>query len=290
MTPFIDSKVEWDNNDNGGRYVNVRGYKYDIIDMSNITKAENMPECFLADTTIEAEAIYEKFEGMLNNLAYAYAISTGLNKADLFGEALIGLARAYRDWNPDRSDNFKIYAEYRIKDSLKEFIRRNIVSLSIPSYIQKSYANIAELKSICESNEVDYTIVLKKQELPDELSAGAAIRCAKIVSNLINASNRAKIPYNKFAERVELIPTDIDTSENEIIFQDKYRRDEERMEAALLVEKLKEYMTEEERQICDGIMLDKSFEQIGNEMGKSKAWVSEKISNLRDKILNSLVA
>lgn len=288
MAPFINSKVEWDNNDCGGRYVNVKGFKYDIINMSTVTKVEDMPECFLADTGVEAEAIYEKFEGMLNNIAYAYAVSTGINKADLFGEALIGLARAYRDWNPDRSDNFKLYAEYRIKDALREFIRRNIVSLSIPSYIQKAYANVVEIKTICDYNEVDYVLVLKKQEIPDELSTGSALRCAQLVSNLINASNRAKVSYEKFIERVEMIPEDVDSSEN--IPNDLYKREEEKMEAVLLVEKLKEYMTTEEREICDGIMLDKSFEQIGNEMGKSKAWVSDKVRNLRDKILNSIVA
>jgi RNA polymerase-interacting CarD/CdnL/TRCF family regulator len=155
--------------------------------------------------------------------------------------------------------------------------------MSIPSYIQKAYLNVNEIKIICEMHDVDYRLVLKDQEIPDELSVSSAVRCAKLVNNLIKASNRAKISYNKFVDRIELIPEETDFSSD--ILYDPYKEEEKHMEAALVVEKLKKFMDEEELRICDGIMLDKTYDEIGSEMGKSKAWVAGKIESLRERIL-----
>jgi RNA polymerase sigma factor (sigma-70 family) len=286
MTPFREKPVEWDGDDDNGRYKNRGGFKYDIVTKTVVKKAEHMPKCYLADTQKEAEAIYSQFEKVLNKLAYSYAIGTGLNKSDLFGEGLIGLGRAYRDWDPKRSDDFRAYAVFRIKDALGEFVRDNASAISVPSYIKKAHANIREIKAICEAADIDHHMVIDEQELPDELETNDAVRCAELVSNLINAANRAGIGYKKFLERIKLIPEDveyIDQTPPEI-----HRREIEMLEAAIVVEKLKDHMDDTELAICEGIMLDKSYDEIGKELGKSKAWVSGKLKALKERILEMM--
>ena len=282
MSPFRNKPVKWTGDDNSC-YKNNGGYKYDIVNKTIVKRAEDMPACYLADTLKEAEYIYSQFEHTLNELARSYSINTGLNKADLFSEGLIGLGRAYRDWDPDRSDNFKTYAIYRIKDSLGEFVRNNSSTVSVPSYIKKAYANLREIKSICEAAEIDYDAVAEKQELPDGLDVADAVRCAELISNLINAANRAKIKYCNFLDRLTLIPEDVEYIEQAP--PEVHQRKIEMLEAAVVVEKLKEYMDKEELAICDGIMLDKSYAQIGKELGRSKSWVSGKLKKLKERIL-----
>lgn len=286
MTPFKHKPVEWDGDDGNGRYKNHGGYKYDIVTKNVVKRAEDMPKCYLADTPEEAEAIYQRFERTLNDLAFSYASSTGLNKADLFGEGLIGLGRAYRDWDPERSDNFKAYAIFRIKDALGEFVRDNSSNISVPTYVKKSHANVREIKAICESACIDYNVILYDHELPDELETEDAVRCAELISNLINAANRAKVEYPAFLERLQNVPEDVeylDQTPPEI-----HQREVEMLEAAVVVEKLKEHMDNDELYICEGIMLDKSYDQIGNELGKSKSWVAGKLKALKERIIKMM--
>jgi RNA polymerase sigma factor (sigma-70 family) len=286
MTPFRRKPVKWDGNDENGRYKDRNGFKFDIMTKSVVNRAEEMPEYFLADTPEEADAIYSQYERLLNGLAYSYAIATGLSRADLFGEALIGLARAYRDWDLDRGGSFRTYAIFKIKDALNEFVRGNSATISVPAYIKKANANFCEIKSICDSYDIDWQILVIDQEIPIELEMLDATRCAKLVENLINAAERAKVDYVKFIDRISFIPEDADYKDQEA--PEVHKRTEEQLEAALVVEKLKKHMSDDELTICDGIMKDKSFDQIGEEMNRSKAWVSGKLKGLREKIIDKM--
>ena len=123
------------------------------------------------------------------------------------------------------------------------------------------------------------------KEVPTELSMSDAVYCSKLVGNLIAAAKRAKVDYEKFIERILLLPTDADYSEQSIMDDSRHQ---EMMEAALVVDKLKHHMTDDELTICNGIMADKSYEQIGSEMGRSKGWVSLQLSQLKERILSMM--
>lgn len=286
MSPFRNNPVQWDGDDENGRYKNRGGYKYDIVGQRVVKKAEHMPKCYLADTQQEADAIYNKFKKYLNDIATSYAISTGLSKADLFGEGLIGLGRAYRDWDPSRSDVFVSYAKFRIRDAIVEFMREHASSISVPSYIRKAHANLKEIKNICGAAGVKAGIVIHNQELPDELDTEGAVRCAELIGILINSANRAKISYADLIKRVELVPENTEYNGQES--PEEYQRDIEILEAAVVVEKLKEHMDEVELAICNGIMMDKSFEQIGTELDRTKGWVSGKFKALKERIFEMM--
>jgi RNA polymerase sigma factor (sigma-70 family) len=276
MTPFRTKKVKQDRD--------VSNFKFDILHHRVVEKPESMPKYFLSDCPKQAEEVYKKYEKILNSLAYNYSLSTGIDRADLFGEALIGLARAKRDWDPKRSDNFKSYAIYRIKDSLNECARKNRASISVPAYIKKANVNLKELEDLCERSDIELHTILLDHEIPYKLDENDAIRAAEIINNLINAANRSRVNYDKFVERIRYIPTDVPYEEDNI---ETSNRDQEKLEAAIVVAGIKKMMTKEELSICDGVMKDLSYEEIGKTMGKSKAWVSNKLRVLRERIVDN---
>jgi len=283
MTPFKEKLVKWDKNPEEGRYKNESGYKFDVVTKTILKKIEDMPKYFLADTPEEAESLYIRFEKILNAFAYSYSVSTNLQKGDLFGEALIGLARAYRDWDPSRSDNFEVYAKFVIRDTLNEFVKDNSSIITVPSYIKKANSNLEKIKSLCKNYGVSWKHYVIDMNAPPEMNSDDAIKYSKMIGYIADAANRAKVSYVKFVERIEFLPENteyVDQTPLEI-----YKRNSEVLEASIIVGKLKEYMTDQELLICDGIMQDKSLEEIGGDIGKSKSWVSDKLKKLKTKII-----
>lgn len=286
MTPFREKPIKWNENTDpsDNKFKNKNGYKYDIISQTVVTKTEDMPKFFLADTPKEAEHIYAQFEGIINKLAYSYSKKTNIDRSDLFGEALIGLARAYRDWDPNRSNNFKTFAIFIIKDTLNEYVRNNISLVSIPSYVKKANNNLTELIHICNNYDIDWkSIVIDLEKIPEYFKNDDIDRCNFLLSNLINAAERAKTPFNDFIHRIEVLPSNNLVTEQ--MDSTDCDRNSEKMEAVIVVEQLKKHMDEVELCICEGIMAGKSFDEIGSGLGKSKAWISNKIKSLREKVL-----
>lgn len=286
MTPFRNKPVKWDEESEGGRYKNKAGFKYDIITKAVVEEPEPMPTCFLAETMEEAEAIYKRFEKKLNSFAHSYSAATGVERAELFREGLIGLARAHRDWNPDRSESFDTYANFIIKDALNECVRKNAAVTSIPAYVKKANSNLNEIKRIAERNEVNWQVVVIDQELPISLPQNDAVRSTELVLNLIKAAKRSKVEYEKFIKRIELLPTNIQYEE----YEEAHNEENDRLEAAIVVAKLKEHMSKTEEIICDGIMADKTYEQIGKELGKTGSWVAGQIKHLRIRMISMMKA
>lgn len=262
-------------------------YKFDIIEESDVSFKENMPKYFLADTPEKAKKIYEEYENMLNSIAYKYASYTGLSRADLFGEGLIGLSKAVRDWDSSKA-SLKTYAQYKIEDEIGEFIRKNSTAVVIPSYIKKANNNLMKIRRICEKHNINWEVVVFDQYLPEILEVEEAILCEKYVVNIIRASERAGVLYEEFINRILLIPQSINLSEQDQFPHDS-QREQEQLEAFLVVDKLKQYMSDEEKIICNGIMEDKSYELIGKEMGKSKAWVSGRFEKLKLRIIEKIL-
>ena len=81
--------------------------------------------------------------------------------------------------------------------------------------------------------------------------------------------------------RVNLIPSEVmDDYEIPTDITDE-------LETALLVQKITDMMTEEQRIIAEGIMEGKSYREIASEMGKSHTWVAKQIQKVRDELLFS---
>jgi RNA polymerase sigma factor (sigma-70 family) len=270
------------------KYMDNEILKYKVVHKTQIDTHEELPKFFLADNPIEAEEIYIKFKKLLNSISYSYAISTGIPKSDLFGEALLGLAKACCDWDSKRSDKFRTYTIFRIKDALNEYVRKNGQIITIPSYIKKSNALLNRIKTLLEKFEVDtndiytaiFTADIENIAIPDDQKE----TCNKMLKTLVAAAVRANVDYTKFVRRIEYLPVNINIDQK--TEQEFQKTKEKQFKMAIMVEKLKSVMNKNELSIADGIMKGLNYKEIGKEFGKSDAWVCKQLKNLRKKILD----
>ena len=116
-----------------------------------VMEDEWFPQHFLASNAEDAENLYKEYTHYLKMFASKYALYTGLDEDDLFQEAVIGLARASRDFEAERSDEFRTFAIYKIKDALREFVSSQSSDISIPQYIQDAAKLIIKLRKVIES-------------------------------------------------------------------------------------------------------------------------------------------
>ncbi len=263
--------------------------KFDVIKKKVIEYDTDLPEYFFSDSAIEAEKLYKEFAVTLNGFAYTYAAATGLDKSDLFCEALIELAEAKKDFDSSRSDNFKSYAIFRIKDTLNVYVRKNASSVSLPNYIKKANANIVTIKDVLTKYglfKYENSLTLDDLNQSDsELTGTDKKILGRAIKSLTNAANRSNMELDKLMRRAEYIPERIDYTEvKEEIESDYANREIEKLNAALIVNDLKKYMTPTELDIAKGIMEGKSLKQIGIDHNKTSAWVSSKLVNLKKKL------
>lgn len=262
-------------------------FKYDVIHKTSVDSYDKLPKFFFADNPIDAEKLYFKFKKLLNSISYSYAISTGIPKSDLFGEALLGLAKANCDWDNKRSDCFRTYAIFRIKDVLNEYVRKNSQIITIPSYIKKANTLLNRIKGLLEKFEIGPDDIYKVINTSDissiEIPYSSKETCKEMLSSLNSAAIRAGVEYEAFVKRVEYLPIgiDLDTTVNNK-FQET---DKEQLRAAIMVGKLKKYMNKNELLICNGIMKDLTYKEIGRGFEKSDAWVGKQLKNLKKKLL-----
>jgi len=106
---------------------------------------EKFPKHFLAETEEEALQLLKEFDYILNLLASKYSALTNLSVDDLKQEALIGLARANREFDINRSERFKIYAIYKIKDALRDFSTDQAIDISVPQYLVDTVRFISKI-------------------------------------------------------------------------------------------------------------------------------------------------
>ena len=249
---------------------------------------------FLGSTPEEAEEVFYEFSGTLNAITKSYHNWSRLDKGDLFGTALVGLARAKRDFDPSRSDNFKAFVVLKVKNALNEYYRRNRTAVSIPSYVRIANSYINSIKFVLESHDIvpkDIQTVLKNGELNKsiKMDAKSKEKCIKSIDKLKRLSTNTNIPYQKILERSEYIPSGV--SFDDTISQDElFRRECQVIEAALLVSRLKDYMTDAELSIAEGIMTGKTYAEIGGlqKPHRSAAWVRIQLDKMRSKFERKL--
>ncbi len=267
-------------------------FKYNIIKESQVEAYEEFPKHFLADTLEEAEELYKEYHSLLNLISYNYSLASNIDKGDLFGEALVGLARAKRDYEDGRGAKFKTFALYKIKTALNEHVRKNSMSITVPDYIRNANRHLEALKSIfkfCNINEDVLQESFKKNEFKlfyDTKSGkgfGKLEKKAKILfKNIAKAAVRANIATEELIKRAEFVPADIPYEEC-LDASDVIEAEEDRLFMALLVESVKQYMTATQLTIAEYIMDGKkTYREIGEEFGHSDAWVRQELDKLKE--------
>jgi len=262
-------------------------FKYDVVKDSPVGAYEELPKCFLAETSEEAEKLYKDYYALLNNLSYTYSISTNIDKSDLFGEALIGLARANRDFDSTRSDNFKTFAIYKIKSALNEYVRKNSRSVTMPAYVRNANRHIMLLKSAFEMHNLEIRALQEAFEsgsldLSWAKESPFKEKLLSLFDKLVKAAKRASISVKELVDRAEYVPTDVPYNEHATCSE--MIGDDNELHMIMLIEDLKKKLTATEIRICEGIMEDKSYREIAKEFGNKASWVNYKLEKIREKL------
>lgn len=166
---------------------------------------------FLGNTKEEAEDMYARYKKTISVLANKYSIYNNVDEKDLIQEGTIGLARAMRDFDNGRSSNFSIFAIYKIKDAMREFVSKQASDIKIPQYIKEATRLIEKLSKLIEkvspTKEIDFGTTWVESSLFDGKSA-IVKDISEVRDSIANLAERAGTTVEQLLERAELYPAD----------------------------------------------------------------------------------
>lgn len=264
------------------------------IDIISTTPVEERKEIFLpyylGATLEEAEEVHLLFSGLINIMSESYSRNTDVSKEDYFADAITGLARAKRDWDPTRGGcKFKTFAIIKIKNALNECCRKNSSIVNIPYYVRTAHTYITNIKTILEGYGIhtrSIRSVLKEGRLPKHLQFNEVDyqRAEGELRKLENLARNSGVRLRNLVKRAEFVPSDMAYDES-MTQEEMYSRERQRLAAALIVSKLEDLMTSDELYVAQGIMAGHSYMEIGynRDPKRSIAWVQNKIEKMREK-------
>jgi len=269
--------------------------KVDIITTKHIEEEvqENLPEFFLGNTPKEAEENYNEYGFLLKRISKSYANVTGIPEEDLFGAGLVGLARAVRDFDTKKSNNFAGYAYFRVRSALNYFCTANASIISIPQYVKLAYSYINTIKSILHMYEISMASVDKllsegkfAKEITEKLPPSDIKLCKNSIQRLKKLSKNSGVSYETLINRSEFIPSDVSYEDEYASHEQILEQETRAMHLAILVSKIKDQMTEKELEVAEGVMLGKTYEEIGSEQTpkRTAAWVKQQLNNVKKRI------
>ena len=264
--------------------------KIDIISSEPVEAEENFLPFYLGNTPEEAEETYSSFSWLLGIMASNYAKNSDVAMDDYFAEAITGLARAKRDWDPTRGGcKFQTFAILKIKNSLNECCRKNSRIVNIPAYVRTAHTYITNIKTILEGYNVHpdgIKFVLERDNIPkfDHLAPADLKRIEEELAKLRKLVKNCEVDRVKLIKRAEFVPSDMSYDES-MTQEELYDRQRQRLAAALVVSKLEDNMTPTELHVARGIMAGKSYAEIGRSHNpkRSIAWVQDRVNEMREK-------
>ena len=225
-----------------------------ITGYTETEKKEQMPAHFLGDTSEEADHLYQQFEKLITSSASYYAEQIGLDRKDLIQEAWIGLARAKRDFEVGRSKDFKIFAIYKIKEALREFISKQELNVGIPYYIKETSRLIKKLHSTMQKAGIidqfcDYNTIWEKSAVC-EVNEEAVKSIVGLRDSIENIARGAQTSTMELLKRAEIYPVMVSDGDVLITQDLRHTTNEDdllnEVQYKIEFDKIKEHLTEEE--------------------------------------------
>jgi len=265
--------------------------KIDIVSTTPVeTEQEMFLPYYLGDSPEDAEETYTTFSNLIGIMASAYAKNTGASPEDFFAEAITGLARAKRDWDPTRGGcKFSTFAILKMKNALNEHCRKNSSIVNVPHYVRTAHTYITNVKTILEGYNIhpdSVRYVLKSAELPGfvEFNDADRKRMEDELGKLNKLAKNSDMKVENLVERAEFVPSDMAYDES-MTQEELHMRERRKLAAALIVSKLEEHMTDSELHVAQGIMAGKIYAEIGRTHSpkRSIAWVQKKLDEMKIK-------
>lgn len=170
---------------------------------------EKFPAHFLGDSDVEALDTLNTYGSDVDMLANRYHMLTGVDKDDLKSEGVIGLARAKRDFETERSKTFRIFAIYKIKEAMREYVSTQSTNVRAPQYIQDAHSIIKKIKGIMEkSGEVKFnslTDIWEASEIYDS-NAHLVKDVQSLRGSLKSLAERSCTSVHQLLDRADMIP------------------------------------------------------------------------------------
>jgi len=281
--------------------------KYRKDNRGNVIKDENdvpivdkegvdynkFPVNFLANTKEEADKLYKKHLNVLQILAVKYSRLTGLNKEDFIQEGVIGLARASRDFIDGRSRDFNIFAIYKIKDSMREFVSSQGAAIKVPQYIKDAISLTERLKKLVNTMEPMYNssmLDIWKASSKYEKSDNVIESIIGIRNSIANLAERSCTTVDQLIERAELMPTNMELVDIDHNIDRSYDNDEEslmsRMIAKESIMSIKNILPESDYKLIVSHFIDgKTVRELAKETGLKAPSITVKIHNIVAELL-----
>ena len=260
-----------------------------------IRKGEKFCKRFLADTEEEGMKLVKEYDSTLRLLANKSSVLTGLDKEDLYQEGIIGLARANRDFDEERSDNFRIFAIYKIKDALREFGTTQSVSIKSPQYTKDALRLASILRErLVKAGEYQYLALADMWRSSSKYTGSSALEKSIQESrrSLRNLANRSHTSVVQLLERSEMTPsytvevTDITGS----LIENNSPEDGmvDKINAADLIERIKDCISEEDYTLLYNRFVEgMTVRELAPIMGISAPHVSDRTQVLLEKLRKS---
>lgn len=268
-------------NENGEPIILVEGIDYG-----------KFPANFIAETKEGADWLYKKYLRTLQFLANKYSVITGLPAEDLVQEGTIGLARASRDFEEHRSEDFNTFAIYKIKDAIREFVTSQAINTRVPQYIKDTARLIAKLKKIISTVEsvetcslIDVWWMSRKHEEEGEIIDNVS----KIRQSLFNLAERSCTTVEQLVERAELMPL-IDVEITDRNTADLSENSESTVIEGLIrrrhISKIRELLSEGDFDLIVSYFIEgKTERELEKELGLKAPSLHVKMRNIIERLL-----
>ena len=158
----------------------------------------------------------------------------------------------------------------------------------MPAYIRNANRHIMLLKNTFEMHNLSMEYLLEsfdKGALKMTWAKEGPLKekIQSLFSVLANGAQRAGISVKELVARAEHAPVDVKYSDYADI-GDIMQQQNQRLQSAIIIESLKKLMTPEEIRVCEGIMEDKTYEEIAEEFGHKAPWVHQQLVKIREKL------
>lgn len=242
---------------------------------------ENEQKLLVDKSVIKTKELLGAFSDFINKITWSYFNITGVDRAELFGEANLALLKACGDFDELRGSSFESYAKFIIVDALNEYIRSNKVVVSIPKYIARANQIINRFKKLLDYDDVRFHAIICGN-IPTGSLEEAVVSELQLLKS---AAIRAGTSVEHLIQRAEFLPQDVTVIEEAFI--DNECKEKEII-TKLLVEKIQSILTEDELLVSNMLMDGENTNSISIKLNKSYKWVANRISSIRSKTIKCL--
>lgn len=262
-----------------------------------IREGEKFLENFLAETKEEAEQLYKNYKRLISHLAWQFSVRSGVDAEDLFEEGMIGLARAKRDFVPEkaRSKNktkaFHIFAVYMIRNALREGVYAFETPIPIPAYLKESNYYYTKMREALENIGVPYEDMMSLMEDPKTRAEDFGIEkphnivVNKFKDKLHRRAKANNMNYEDLLNKAISIPRRKFTDIYQPDFSEAFEEfDDERLDKQAALARVKEVLDKVEYDILVRFSTEKDLkvEDLANEYGLTSGRISQIISGARE--------